>query len=102
MRDLPHLASRLFGTPLLVDSRKLDAIVPAFMRRLNGDDDETTGEPARNLESSMAGGIAVIPIIGTLVRRRTFLDAYSGLTSYAQIGDAMNEAMGDARVNAIL
>ena len=35
MRDLPHLTSRLFGVPLLVDARKLDAIIPALMRRLS-------------------------------------------------------------------
>jgi signal peptide peptidase SppA len=103
MRDLPHLSSRLFGTPLLVDARKLDAIVPAFMRRLNGDDDDTgDSAPARQLEPALANSIAVIPIIGTLIRRKSMMDAWSGLTSYSDIAGAMQCALDDARVKAIL
>jgi ClpP class serine protease len=102
-RDLPHLAGRLFGTPLLIDARKLDAIVPAFMRRLNGDDDDV-GDAARAtvIEPTIAGGIAVIPVIGTLVRRKTMMDAWSGLTSYHDLAASLDCALDDARVKAIL
>lgn len=102
MRDLPHVATRLFGTPLLVDPRKLEAIVPAFLRRLNGDPDEMSGEPARQADMQIADGVAVIPIIGSLVRRKTAMDAWSGLTSYGDIARCLDGCLGDARVRAIL
>src|SRR4051812_10583248 len=102
MRDLPHLAARLFGTPLLIDPRKLDAIVPAFLKRLNGEDDEPEGAPANPREPVIANGIAVIPVIGTLVRRKTMLDAYSGLTSYGDLRESIQCALDDARARAIL
>jgi len=103
MRDLPHLAARLFGTPLLVDERKLDAIVPAFMRRLNGEDDAPDNDDYRAPGApTYADGIAVIPVIGSLVRRKTMMDAFSGLTSYSDIATATRCALDDPRVRAIL
>lgn len=103
MRDLPHLASRLFGTALLVDPRKLDAVVPAFLRRLDGAPDETEPDDARDPgEPAVKDGVAVIPVIGSLVRRKTAMQAFSGLTSYSDIGTALDGALEDARVRAIL
>jgi capsid assembly protease len=103
MRDLPHIASRLFGVPLLVDERKLDAIVPAFLRRLEGMPDEPNGDDERNPgEMCICDGVAVIPIIGSLVRRKTAVDAFSGLTSYGDISRSLQCALDDARVRAIL
>lgn len=105
-RNLPHLASRLFGTPLLVDERKLDAIVPAFLRRINGEadvepDEDDAREPAEMMIDPQVG-IAVIPVIGSIVRRPTWLDAWSGLTSYEEIGESLEAALNDARVKGIL
>lgn len=103
MRDLPHLAGRLFGTPLLIDVRKLDAIVPAFIRRLEGDPDDTGGaQPARSSENSVSDRVAVVRAIGTLIRRKTFMDAYSGLCSYGDIAAAVRTAMEDPRVGAVM
>jgi signal peptide peptidase SppA len=103
MRDLPHLASRLFGTPLLVDPRKLEIIVPAFLRRLDGAPDETDDAAAREPgEPVVSSGVAVIPIIGSLVRRKTAMQAFSGLTSYGDIAASLDSALEDARVRAIL
>jgi signal peptide peptidase SppA len=105
-RNLPHLAGRLFGTPLLIDARKLDAIIPVFSRKLNGDDDiEPSADDAREPGEMIIDptiGIAVIPVIGSLVRRPTFLDAWSGLTSYGEIAESLECALNDARVKAIL
>lgn len=105
-RNLPNLASRLFGTPLLIDERKLDAIVPVFLRKINGEpDEETNPDDAREtLEMSIdpQSGIAVIPVIGSIVRRQTWLDAWSGLTSYSEIAENLESALNDARVKAIL
>lgn len=105
-RNLPHLAGRLIGTPLLIDARKLDAIVPVFLREVEGaprqevsaSDEREPGE----MSIDTANGIAVIQVIGSLVRRPTFLDAWSGLTSYAEIGECLDCALADARVKGIL
>jgi ClpP class serine protease len=104
-RDFPHLAARLFGTPLLIDERKLDAIVPAFMRRLNGEDDapgDGGGDYREPGEPRYANGVAVIPVIGSLVRRKSMMDAWSGLTSYSDIATCLRCALDDPRVRAIL
>lgn len=106
-RNLPHFASRLFGAPLLIDERKLDAIIPIFERKLNGEpieqnlsDDDY--RESGGLSIDVANGIAVIPVIGTLVRRSSWLDAWSGLMSYSQIAENLETALSDARVKGIL
>lgn len=105
-RNLPHLAGRLFGTPLLVDARKLDDVVPVFMRRLNGqsDDDEVMPAPTDPDEPivDQASGVAIIPIIGSLVRRPSMMEMMSGITSYEDISCALDCALNDARVRGIL
>jgi capsid assembly protease len=106
-RDFTHLAGRLFGTPLLFDPRKLESIIPVFQKKLNGDD---IGDPDGEYNSGSAGepiitpsnGIAVISILGSLVRRGSWIDAYSGLSSYHEILEMMTCAMNDARVRGIM
>lgn len=66
---LPHLASRLFGTPLLVHRAKLDVILAVLGDRLNIQApvaDLALPRP-RNM-SSGTPGIAVTPVHGTLVK----------------------------------
>jgi signal peptide peptidase SppA len=100
---LPHLASRLFGTPLLVHRAKLDVILAVLGDRLNiqppaadlalpGPRNMPTGTP----------GIAVIPVHGTLVKRTAGLDAASGLTSYTEIAAMLDSALADPQVAGIL
>lgn len=100
---LPHLASRLFGTPLLVHRAKLDVILAVLGDRLN------IQPPAADL--ALPGprnmppgtpGIAVIPVHGTLVKRTAGLDAASGLTSYTEIAAMLDSALADPQVAGIL
>jgi signal peptide peptidase SppA len=100
---LPHLASRLFGTPLLVHRAKLDVILAVLGDRLN------IQPPAADLAlpgprklPSGTPGIAVIPVHGTLVKRTAGLDAASGLTSYAEIAAMLDSALADPQVAGIL
>ena len=73
MTDLPYLASRLYGTPLLIARPKLEVILGVVARKLAGDTLATP--PPANVDAGMTGGlqnlegIAVIPVLGTLVRR---------------------------------
>ena len=100
---LPHLASRLFGTPLLVHRAKLDVILAVLGDRLNIQPpaaDLALPGP-RNLPTGTPG-IAVIPVHGTLVKRTAGLDAASGLTSYTEITAMLDSALADPQVAGIL
>jgi len=45
-------------------------------------------------------GIAIIPVLGTLVQRGSWLDAMSGLTSYDGVASMIEDAAGDAGIRA--
>ena len=100
---LPHLASRLFGTPLLVHRAKLDVILAVLGDRLNIQPPaaDMVQPGPRNMPSGTPG-IAVIPVHGTLVKRTAGLDAASGLTSYTEIAAMLDSALTDPQVAGIL
>ena len=106
MTDLPYLASRLYGTPLLIARPKLEVILGVVARKLAGDTLATP--PPANVDAGMTGGlqnlegIAVIPVLGTLVRRSSYLGAASGLTSYHDIEAMAEAAFADPMVKAVL
>ena len=105
MTSLVHLASRLYGTPLLIARAKLDTILAVLGPRIGLMPAElavpitvpTQSEPMPSMP-----GIAVIPIHGTLVRRAVGLDAASGLTSYARIAADIDAALASPDVAGIL
>jgi capsid assembly protease len=104
MLDLPHIAARVFGTPLLIARGKLDVILGVLAPRLTGaallpSDGER--EPAETL-SMTPSGIAVVSVVGTLVARSGYLDSSSGLLSYGAIGDAIEAAMANPSVRGVL
>jgi signal peptide peptidase SppA len=103
MHDLPHLAGRLYGTPLLVARAKLDVILGALGPRLAGQALSFDGEavPAATVEVT-PDGIAIIPVIGTLVARSGYLGAASGLTAYSDIAETIEAAATDPGARAIL
>lgn len=101
---LVHLASRIYGTPLLIARPKLEVILSILGSRIGLPDLEaalpvpTPRAPA----AATAPGIAVIPVHGTLVRRALGVEAASGLTSYGDIAEQLDQALADPRVNGIL
>lgn len=104
MSDLPHLASRVFGTPLLIARAKLEVILGVLGPRLAGGtleplEPETDPPP---LTSVTVEKIAVVSVIGTLVSRSGYLDAASGLQAYGDIADAITTAMEDASVRGVI
>jgi signal peptide peptidase SppA len=104
MTDLPHIASRLFGTPLLAARPKLDVVLGVLGPRLAGhalEPMDIGAIPGRELEITPEG-IAIVAVTGTLVSRSGYLAAASGLMSYGEIGDAIEAAAGDPSVRAIL
>jgi len=103
MHDLPHLAARLYGTPLLVARSKLDVILGALGPRLAGQPFSFDGDAASTGDVVVtADGIAIVPVIGTLVARSGYLGAASGLTAYSDIADAIESAATDPGIRAIL
>ena len=106
MTDLPYLASRLYGTPLLIARPKLEVILGVVARKMAGDTLATP--PPTTLDVSMSGGfqilegIAVLPVLGTLVRRSSYIGAASGLTSYHDIEAMAEQAFTDPQVRAVL
>ena len=104
MFNLPHVASRVFGTPLMIGRAKLEVILGVLAPRLTGSAPEPTNveaDPAP-LTSITVEKIAVISVIGTLVSRSSYLDAASGLQSYGDISDAVADAMDDPTVRGII
>ena len=104
MIDLPHVASRVFGTPLMIARGKLEVILGVLAPRLAGialEPVNTATDPA--LLTSITGErIAVVSVTGTLVSRSSYLDAASGLLSYGEIGDAIASAMDDSSVRGVI
>lgn len=106
MTDLPYLASRLYGTPLLIARPKLEVILGVVARKMAGDTLATP--PPANVDAGMTGGlqnlegIAILPVLGTLVRRASYIGAASGLTSYHDIEAMAEQAFADPMVKAVL
>ncbi|CAA7618307.1 S49 family peptidase [Magnetospirillum sp. SS-4] len=103
MTDLPHLAARLYGTPLLVARSKLDVILGALGPRLAGQAVSFDGDAAPSADVAVTSdGIAIIQVVGTLVARSGYLGAASGLTAYSDIAEAIEAAATDPGIRAIL
>jgi signal peptide peptidase SppA len=104
MPDLPHLAGRVFGTPLLIARGRLEVILGVLGPRLAGGTLESIGPQTdlAPLTSITAERIAVVSVIGTLVSRSGYLDAASGLQAYDDIAEAVAVAMDDASVRGVI
>lgn len=100
---LPHLAARLYGTPLLLARAKLDVILSVLGERVNWPESELAAQlPLVRSRIDAPAGIAVIPVVGSLVRRTMGLEPASGFTSYAEIAGMVDAAISDPSVEGIL
>ena len=104
---LPHLASRLFGTPLGLSQNKLNVVMSVMLPRLTGEMKFDAAQPAVRSQAFgeltiSRGGIAIIPIRGSLVKRAGPMDAMSGLVSYSMIEQQLALALGEPEVKGIL
>ncbi|WJI45099.1 S49 family peptidase [Mesorhizobium sp. C120A] len=115
-RDLPLVASLLFDTPLLIHRGKANTILTAIGPRILDGLAVSANELPRAPREARAGqgrafrsggymadnGIAVLPVLGTLIRRGSWLDSESGLTSYSALSDAVTEIMYDPAVRGLM
>jgi signal peptide peptidase SppA len=101
---LSHLASRIIGTPLLIARPKLDVILSVLGSRIGlPETDMALPMPAPKITgTALPTGIAVIPVIGTLVKQVMGIDAASGLMSYDEIGARLDAALADPKIAGIL
>jgi signal peptide peptidase SppA len=79
----------------------LDTILGVLVPRLRGESLPFGAKPVTR-DYEVENGIAIIPVVGTLVRRTIGLEAQSGLTSYGLIGERLDAALQDSAVKAIL
>lgn len=97
------LMARLSGRPLAIAPRALDGLLAAGpmldagKARLPARD----GPPAAS-HSAPGTGIAVVPILGPLVRRGDWLTSLLGASDYGEIASAVEAALADPSVRAVL
>ncbi len=102
MNLLPYTAGRVFNTPLMVSRAKLDTILNIVVPRMDGEKLPIAALPEKHEYGISKDGIAVIPVIGTLVRRTVGLEAQSGLTSYVGLEAQLDAALNDNSIKGIL
>jgi signal peptide peptidase SppA len=112
MTFLPLLADRILGQPLLITAEKLEVILGVLGGRIGLEDALQAPAPDANRfagRESQRGpyrvtsnGIAIVPIIGSLVNRGAYIGASSGLTSYEGITEQLKKASTDSEVRGIL
>lgn len=111
---LPHIASRIYGVPLLIHPDKAAIIAAVLEERLDVAEPSTSApqgsrfvgttnrQGGRIAMTRAASGIALITIEGTLVNRGAWLNTYSGMTSYEGIAAQVGEASADPEIKAII
>jgi len=104
-----HLASRVYGQPLLVEPSKAETILAALGPRIGlpqPDQPAAFVPDARPMPEAapyaLVAGVAVIPVMGTLLHRGSFITAASGVATYQRVAAAFDEAMADPQAKAIL
>ncbi|MFZ6724700.1 S49 family peptidase [Undibacterium sp. MH2W] len=111
------LAQRLFNTPLAIHPGKAEVIMAALSDRLGlsqisrnsvrmMDDEDKYGfaEPGSNnrVGYDLVGGVAIIPVCGTLVQKLGTLRPFSGMSGYDGIRQNFLTAIADPNVKAIM
>ena len=118
MKHLTHVASRFINTPLMIHPPKLEVIIKALGPRLGIDPEAVLArrvpmdatatlmsryeDAGDDRDYAVIDGIAVIPVQGTLLKKDSFMSAWSGSSSYEQIQRQIASAVADAGVSAIL
>jgi signal peptide peptidase SppA len=118
MTHCVEIASRVFGTPLFMHPQKAEIVAWALRDRIapgvsiaepdaNGlDANAFVGSRSRpNGRRALARareGVAIIPVLGSLVNRGAWIDARSGVTSYEGVAAQIRDAATDTAISSIL
>lgn len=105
----PHLAARLFNTPLMAHPDKAQAIALAVGPRLLGVEGDPTPQASGPGDSRdtkdyyvTEDGIAVVPVLGSLVSRGRMNFLSGGPTTYQEIEEQVMDAATDPSIKGIL
>ena len=127
MNYAPHSAARVLNTPMMILPEKVAVIASVLESRIGIDAESLQqlaapapkmpeGSPyvgefeidpndprgGRKPYRTTPNGVAVVPIIGSLVNRSSFFDAISGIASYEKIKYLVAAASADRDVKAIV
>lgn len=122
MRQLTRLAGRIYNVPLFIEEEKGQTILNVFQQYaenriesvtidadLRGDDEamkaELYGVATKRTEAGYYrtdSGVAIIPVLGSLVQRGSSMDSMSGLTSYSRLGAQLSAAMNDPMIRGVV
>lgn len=112
--SLAQIAGRVLNRPLLLHPDKANLILHVLQGRIGIEPLQAiTPETNRFVGTyrrdnggigsmRIANGVAILPIVGSLVNRGAWIGASSGLVSYEGIAAQLREAEADADVRAIL
>lgn len=111
---LANIASRVLNRPLLLHPDKADLILHVLQGRIGVDQvgpiepdanrfiGSYRREDGRSGSMKVQNGVAILPIVGSLVNRGAWIGANSGLVSYEGISAQLREAATDPEVSAIM
>lgn len=110
MSRFAHLGQRLFNRPLAVTPERAELVLAAIGQRLGVINVQRAGEYEEEEYATVppkpgwqnVGGVAVIPVQGTLVSRLGGMAPYCGMTGYNQVRGNLMEALADASVRAVM
>jgi signal peptide peptidase SppA len=129
MTKLAHIADRVLNRPLMIMPEKLSLIASVLDGRIGIDakgfedieadylksapdmsrfvgqfepNDPTNPAAGKKPYRTTSEGVAIIPVVGSLVNRGGWIGAYSGMTSYEGIKHQLGAAARDASVSSIL
>ena len=109
-----HLSQRVFNRPVMILPEKAEIIVAALRERLGiGQvvapnkpmawyDDDWTPPPPPDRYYGLVGGVAIIPVTGTLVAKLGTMEPYSGMTGYDGLAANFAQALADPAVKGIV
>lgn len=112
---LAHIADRVLGRPLLIHPGKAEVILHVLEGRialdgalppLSPDASRFIGTRQRpdgsSSMSAATNGVALVPIIGSLVNRGAWIGANSGLTSYEGLAAQFRELAADDNIHTVV
>ena len=103
----PFIQTLLYDTPLMIQPNKAEILHNVLQGYAVGRPPSVDAAAFQSADRNKSyavttGGVAVIPVYGTLAHRAGFLDALSGMTSYRRLHAQLREAEKDPDVKGVL
>ena len=109
MNQLPHIASRIFNTPLMILPAKLDAIIAGLGPRLGLTPEAAPPEALRTQRGEYKApgydtveGVGVIDVFGVLAHRGRLEADSSYVLGYQDIARRLDAALQDEAVHSVM